>query len=73
VLVFSGEEEVRKPDAEIYRRALARLGVEPEQSVFVDDVLANIEAAQALGMHGIHFAPGIDVRTELNKLGVVTS
>jgi epoxide hydrolase-like predicted phosphatase len=73
VLVFSGEEGVRKPDAEIYRRALTRLGVQPAQAVFVDDVLANVEAARALGMHGIHFTLGVDVRTELNKLGIVTS
>jgi epoxide hydrolase-like predicted phosphatase len=73
LLVFSGEEGVCKPNPEIYRRALARLGVQPEQAVFVDDILTNVEAARALGMHTIHFTPGVGVRAELCKLGVVTS
>lgn len=73
VMVFSGEEGVKKPDLDIYRRALALLNVQANESVFVDDVLENIKAARALGMRGIHFTPGVDVRSELNRLGVVTS
>jgi putative hydrolase of the HAD superfamily len=55
VLVFSAEEGVQKPDPEIYRRAVARLGVRPEETVFVDDFLENVAAARALGMWGVQF------------------
>lgn len=55
VMVFSAEERLLKPDAEIYRRALNRLGVQPRQAVFVDDFIENVEAARRLGMAAIHF------------------
>ena len=71
VLVYSGEEGVKKPDAEIFKRALERLAVQPAQAVFVDDVLANVQAARELGMQAIHYAPGIDVAGALRKCGVV--
>ncbi len=62
VIVFSGEEGIKKPDAEIFRRVLARLGVLPEEAIFVDDLPANVEAARALGMNAIHFAPGMSAK-----------
>lgn len=68
ILVFSGEEGVKKPDPEIFRRALARLGVHAEESIFVDDMLENVAAAQALGMRGVHFTSGDDLRRVLAQL-----
>lgn len=68
ILVFSGEEGVKKPDPEIFRRALARLAVRPEESIFVDDMPENVAAAQALGMHGIRFTSGDDLRRALAQL-----
>ena len=68
LVLFSGEEKVRKPDPVIYRRALDRLAVTPETAVFVDDVLENVTAAQALGMTGIQFRSPAQVRGELDKL-----
>ncbi len=53
--VFDEEEGVAKPDARIYQRTLVRLGVEPGETVFVDDTKSNIDAAQWLGIHAIHF------------------
>jgi HAD superfamily hydrolase (TIGR01509 family) len=67
-IVFSGEEGVAKPGAEIYLRALARLGVRPQEAVFVDDVLINVEAARAVGMAGIQFLNPAQVRAELEVL-----
>jgi HAD superfamily hydrolase (TIGR01509 family) len=44
VIVFSDEEGVAKPDPGIYHRALLRLGVAAEETIFVDDwTLANFE------------------------------
>ncbi len=62
VIVFSGEEGIKKPDAEIFQRALARLSVLPEEAIFVDDLPANVEAARALGMNAIHFAAGMNAK-----------
>jgi len=54
VLVISGEEGVRKPDAEIYEIAAQRIGLPAEELVFVDDIPGNLKPARALGMHTVH-------------------
>jgi epoxide hydrolase-like predicted phosphatase len=59
-IVFSGEEGIKKPNAEIYKRVLQRLDVLPEEAVFIDDLPANIEAARALGMSAIHYTPDMN-------------
>jgi HAD superfamily hydrolase (TIGR01509 family) len=68
VIVLSAEEGVAKPDAELYRRALERLGVSAADAIFVDDMLPNIEGAQAVGMHGILYTSRTDVRSEIERL-----
>jgi FMN phosphatase YigB (HAD superfamily) len=55
LMIFDGEEGVAKPDARIFELALLRLDVQPAEAVFVDDKEQNVEAAQQLGMHGVHF------------------
>ena len=57
VVVDSAYVGVRKPDPEIYRLTLERLGggVRAEDCVFVDDVEPNCEAAGELGMRAVHF------------------
>lgn len=69
-ILYSAEEGLAKPDPEIFRRALQRLNVSAPEAVFVDDFLENVEAARALGLAGIHFQRGVEVRAELAKLGV---
>lgn len=68
LMVFDEEEGIAKPDARIYARTLLRLGVQPEEAVFVDDKMENVEAAQQLGMHSIHFQQTEQVLTEIQKL-----
>jgi epoxide hydrolase-like predicted phosphatase len=67
-MIISAEVGVAKPDAAIYRLALEKLGVEPQEAVFVDDVLVNVEAAQAVGMHAIQFTRTEAVLAELKPL-----
>ena len=50
VFVESVVEGVRKPDPEIYRRALDRLGCEPSSAVMLDDLGPNLKTARAMGM-----------------------
>ncbi len=51
--VVSAKEHVSKPSDEIYRILLNRYGLVPEECVFLDDRRENIEAAEAMGIHGI--------------------
>lgn len=53
--VVSCEEHVVKPEAEIYRRLIERYGLNPSETLFIDDRKANIEAAVAQGWQGYHF------------------
>ncbi|HMV30155.1 MAG TPA: HAD family phosphatase [Anaerolineales bacterium] len=67
-LTISAEVGVAKPDAKIYLLALEQAQVEAEAAVFVDDVPANIEACEALGMKGILFRDPLKAMNELKKL-----
>src|SRR5450759_3422905 len=54
-VVFSYEVKIAKPDPRIYSLMLDKLGLEPENAIFVDDFRENVEAAHALGIHAIQF------------------
>jgi HAD superfamily hydrolase (TIGR01509 family) len=54
-LIISAEVGVIKPAAQIYLLALEQLGVSPNEALFVDDFLENVEGARAVGMSAIHF------------------
>jgi putative hydrolase of the HAD superfamily len=66
-ILISAQIGVMMPDPTAYRVALHTLNVSPHESIFIDDSLANIRGAQALGMHTIFFRPEIDLRSELEK------
>jgi glucose-1-phosphatase len=70
LVVGSAYERVMKPDPAIYERTLARLGRQPAEAVFIDDNAANISGAVAVGLHAIHFRPGLDLRTALAAYGI---
>ena len=55
VTIVSCEVGVAKPDPRIYRICIARLGVDPMKSLFVDDRVENVEAAAQLGIQTLHF------------------
>jgi putative hydrolase of the HAD superfamily len=52
-VVLSGEVGMRKPEEEIFLHAAQTLGLPPAECVFVDDMPANVAAAQACGMTGV--------------------
>jgi 2-haloacid dehalogenase len=70
-IVVSGEEKLIKPDPRLYLRLLERYRVDPARAVFIDDSPKNVEAAAALGIHGIHFRSPPVLRDELTALGVL--
>jgi len=55
VVVASCEVGRCKPDPEIYRICLERLGLSADETLFVDDRVENINAAYDVGMHTQHF------------------
>ena len=67
-LTISAEVGVAKPETKIYHLALEQAQVKAGEAVFVDDVLANIEACEAVGMKGIHFKDPHASMEQLKKL-----
>ena len=68
-LVFcSGDEGTVKPDAKPFELTLERLGVHPEEAIFIDDTMENVEAARQLGLHGILFTTAEALEEELARL-----
>jgi epoxide hydrolase-like predicted phosphatase len=70
-ILISAEVGMVKPHPEIYRLSLQTLKVRPDEAIFIDDFIENIEGAKAVGMHVIRFQDPEQVRTELKgMLGV---
>lgn len=65
-VVDSSHVGMRKPEPEIYALTCERLGVKPDEAVFVDDNADNIAAARAFGLHAVHF--GEDPWAALDEL-----
>jgi len=73
--IFSGDVQHIKPEPEIYQLLQTRYALEPARTVFIDDLLGNVQAAHAQGWHGIHFQSASQLAQELqedylNDLGV---
>ena len=68
--ILSHELGLRKPDPAIYRAALKLSGTKAEETVFVDDLKPNVEAAKKLGMIGILFKDAADLRRRFDALGI---
>jgi glucose-1-phosphatase len=70
-LVLSYELGLAKPDPEIFRTALRRVGSPPPQAcAFFDDVSAFVDAANALGIKGQVFTTAANFRIQLARLGI---
>jgi epoxide hydrolase-like predicted phosphatase len=72
VHVFSNEVGLNKPDPAIYRLTLERLGLAdtPGAALFVDDLQENVDAANAVGIHGILFTSAAQLTEDVRRLGV---
>jgi RimJ/RimL family protein N-acetyltransferase len=71
VICNSARMALAKPDAAIFIQAAELLGVPPEECIFVDDTLPNVEAAAGTGMTAIHFTGVAGFRDALRRLGVL--
>ncbi|GLW21796.1 HAD family hydrolase [Microbispora triticiradicis] len=67
-VVISGEVGMRKPEERIFHHALGLLALEAGQCVFVDDIEANITAARALGLVGVHHTDPTATIAEMERL-----
>jgi putative hydrolase of the HAD superfamily len=68
LVVDSSEVGLRKPEREIYLLTCEGLGVKPDRAAFIDDIPANVEGAQEVGLHGIRFTSTEEVLDALRPL-----
>ncbi len=68
LVVISGQVGLRKPDPEIFEFAAERIGIPPEDCVFVDDLRRNIEAGEAAGFHCVLHEDSARTIPELERL-----
>lgn len=70
-ILLSGEAQLLKPDPAIFQRFLEMFSIDPARAVYIDDLGPNVEAAAALGMHGIRFTDPAALRADLATLELV--
>ena len=66
-VIISAEVGTVKPSAKIYELALEQAKVRANEAVFVDDVSANIEGCEKVGMKGILFKDPQETLDQLNR------
>ena len=66
-LLISGEDNLMKPDVAIYELAISRFNLIPQETVFIDDKLENIEAAKKLNLKTIHLVDPNIIELEIDK------
>lgn len=71
-IVVSGNEKTRKPFPEFYKTLLERYHVEPSSTIFIDDNLRNVKAAEDAGLHGIYFSNATQLKEELKQWNIET-
>jgi putative hydrolase of the HAD superfamily len=66
-VVDSGFVGCRKPDREIYDLTLERMGVAPEECLFIDDTDVNCDAARQLGLAAVHYRHNDQAISEIRR------
>lgn len=70
-ILVSGKEKLIKPDEKIFERMMEKFDLKPENCLFIDDNLKNVEASRAFGIQTIHFKNPDELREELKKLEIL--
>ena len=69
--IYSFEVGSRKPEEDIYLKALEIAGTIAEKSLFIDDLIENVEKARSLNMNAIHYKSIDDLHENLDKFLIV--
>ena len=66
-MVISGEEGMFKPQKRIYDLLQRRIGLEPDELCFIDDVESNCEGARRSGWHAVRFVDNEQVERDFRE------
>ena len=65
--IISGQDKLIKPNQEIYELAISRFNLIPQETVFIDDKIENIEAAKKMNFKFIHLINPSIIKREIYK------
>lgn len=68
--IVSYREKLLKPEEGIYKRVIEEYQLNPVESIFIDDVQANIEGARKLNFETILFKSSKDLKEELRRYNI---
>jgi len=71
--ILSYEVGFKKPDAQIFQKAIEWASVDPQKILFIDDTKGHVEASISQGMQGIHFISAAKLREELFRKQIAVS
>jgi putative hydrolase of the HAD superfamily len=66
--IFSGDVQLVKPEPMIFHLLQTRYALEPGRTLLIDDLQGNVNAARALGWHGLQFTSAQQLRSDLDTL-----
>jgi HAD superfamily hydrolase (TIGR01509 family) len=70
--IISARVKLSKPDPEIFRHLMQKYDLLPEESIFIDDMAANSDSAETVGITGVHLHDPDRLHAILqDRLGVV--
>ncbi len=69
-ITVSARVRLLKPEVAIYRRHATDFGLEPAATLFIDDIMANVEGARAAGWHAEQFQDAERMRADLARYGL---
>lgn len=70
-IIVSGQEGTIKPETAIFERLIHRFGLTPQRTVFIDDMPANVDAAERFGFRALRFTDPPALRRELETFGLL--
>ena len=65
--IASYQAHARKTEQKMFEMILKQFNVKPEETLFIDDSVANLKAPQALGIKTIHFSSFEETKEEIEK------
>ena len=71
--VYSFDVGQRKPEKKIYKIAVHLASAKPQECLFIDDLVENIQAAESVGIKGIHFKSSRQLKNELLRIGIINN
>jgi epoxide hydrolase-like predicted phosphatase len=69
-VILSWKVHMRKPERDIYEYTLKRMGMKPEEIVFIDNFPLNLPAAKKMGIHTVLYKDPGQLESDLKKLGI---